>query len=54
MNIHKRIKGDGVVVQMGRETIIIIIFFLPYIIACRTSLIKDLNHFAHSGNPSLQ
>jgi len=52
MNIHKHIKGDGVVVQMGRETIFF--FFWPYIIACRTSLTKDLNHFACSGNPSLQ
>lgn len=53
MNIHKHIKGDGVVVQMGRE-IFFLFLFLPYIIACRTSLIKDLNHFACSGNPSLQ
>ena len=26
MNIHKHIKGDGVVVQMGRETIFFFFF----------------------------
>lgn len=43
MNIHKQIKGDGVVVQMGRETIFFFFFAIHH---C-------MQNFPHEGSKSL-